>query len=365
MSTDESDPVTPDSTLFETILGVRPLGWRQILGSLGGMFLGGVLVFALWGKTLDPQAFIDLVAHEELDFLLPAAWVAAIGLGLEAVLGFALLFNIRHLSVLIPSAALVAFFVFLVSRTYYQHLSGTHEDTGSCGCFGNIIERTPEEAFWWDLILLIPGIVLAFLGRPANPMPGQNVRWGLTWALSLIVLVFAWLAPNLPIDDIATKLYPGAEAAQMCAGRDEDRVCINDVVFEIDEGQHVVVIADIEDEAFLAKLDEFNDYALTGVGPTLWILTQASDEDIDVFTMTNAPAFTVVPSPAGVVRRLYRRLPRTFLSKDGTVTRTIDGWPPLAELASGAEEPGFDDVEPLDDDEGNPGAGDDEPGDGG
>lgn len=362
MSTDAPDPAPPDAPPAGSVWGPDAPRWARILGTLGGMFLGGVLVVALWGKTLDPQSFIDLVAHEELDFLLPAAWVASIGLALEAILGFALLFNLRHLRVLVPSAALVAFFVFLVSRTYYRHVTGEHVDTGSCGCFGNIVDRSPEEAFWWDLILLVPGITLAFLGRPADPMPYQRVRWGVTWALTILVLFFAWLAPNLPIDDIATRLHPGAVAAELCAGRDEDKVCLNDVIFEIDEGKHVVVIADITDEAFLSQLDRFNAYALDGVGPSLWVLTSAGDDAISVFTMTHQPTFTIVPTPVGVVRPLYRRLPRSFVAQDGTVTRTIEGWPPLAELAAGTDAP---DDEPDGDGDANPDPQDDEPGDGG
>ncbi len=312
--------------------------WQRILGTAGGMVLGAVLVGALYGKILDPMGFVDLVAAEGLDFLLPAAWVAAIGLGLEAVLGFALLFNLRHMRVLIPSVGLVAFFVFLTSRTYYAHLTGQHEDTGSCGCFGNILDRTPAEAFWQDLLLLVPPMVLAFLGRPADPMPWQKLRWGATWVLSGLALGFAWLAPDLPIDDIATRLYPEAKASGMCAGRDDTKVCMSDVIPEISEGKHVVVLVALDDEDFRARLEAFNEYELNAQGPRLWVLTAAPEEDLNVFTMTQQPAFALVLSPAGVLRPLYRRLPRSFIAKDGVVLETIDGWPDLTALAADVQE---------------------------
>ena len=372
----EQEPTTaaPDSPPG----GGEPAGWPQWVGLAGALLLGGTLVFALYGKALDPVAFAELIEHEGLDFLLPSSWVAAIGLGLEAVLGFALLFNLRHWKVLLPSAGLVAFFVFLTARTYYGHVTGQHEDTGSCGCFGNILDRTPAEAFWMDILLLVPPLFMCFAGMPPDPMPRQRLRWGLTWGLSALVLGFAWMAPGLPIDDLATKLHPDAVAKELCAGRDDTQVCIDDVIPEIVEGEHVVVIADIESDAFAKQVEALNDYALNVFdGPILWVLTGSSDADVDVYKMTNQPAFSIVSCPPGVLRPLHRTLPRTFLAKDGTVTRTITGWPPLADLAAAAgdgEDEGEDEDLDLGIDMGGdaPGdgksdsdAGDDDPGGGG
>ena len=37
-----------------------------------------------------------------------------------------------------------------------------------CGCFGNLVQRTPAEAFWQDLLLLVPPLLLAFGWRDAR-----------------------------------------------------------------------------------------------------------------------------------------------------------------------------------------------------
>lgn len=343
--------------------GVPP-GWPAVVGRLAALFLGGVLVLALYGKTLDPAAFVELIEYEGLDFLLPATWVAAIGLGLEAVLGFALLFGLRHLRVLIPTTGLVAFFVFLTARTYLRHLTGQHEDTGSCGCFGNIIERTPAEAFWQDVFLLVPPLLLTFVGRPALPMPRERLRWGLTFGLSAAVLGLAWLAPGLPLDDMATKLHPDAKVADLCAGSDDTKLCLPDVIPEIGEGRHLVVLVDLGDEGFLARVDAYNEYGLAGEGAMLWVLTSAPAEDVDLFHMTTMPSFSLVMCPPGLMRPLYRALPRAFVVEDGTVTETIQGWPDLASFAPAQDDAGDGDAggdgEPLD-----PDAGDDDPDGGG
>ncbi len=314
-----------------------PLTWQRVVGTVAGMLLGLVLVVALWGKMLDPERFAELVAHEGLDFLLPAGVVAAIGLGLEAVLGFALLVNLRHMRVLVPSAALVAFFVFLTGRTYYRHATGQHEDDGSCGCFGNLVQRSPAEAFWQDIFLLVPPLALAFLGRPPIPMPWQKLRWGITLGLSAIVLGFAWLAPGLPLDDMATRLAPGVAASTLCIGEEDGRICMDDVIPEIGEEGHVVLLAKLDDPAFLKHVPALNDYALEGYGPLLWIVTAATEEEVEVWKLGQQPSFEVLPCPPGVIRPLYRRLPRSFLSVDGTVTRTWESWPPLAELVAKAK----------------------------
>ncbi|MDF1701011.1 MAG: hypothetical protein P1V36_07625 [Planctomycetota bacterium] len=352
---------TPESIPAPTDPSPAPR-WLRVLADLGGFVLGGVLVVALWGKMVDPHAFAELAASEGLDFLLPAGWVAAIGLALEAVLGFALLFGLRHLKVLIPSAGLVAFFVFLTGRTYLSHLSGSHIDDGSCGCFGNIIDRSPTMAFWTDMGLLVPPLVVAFFARPPQPMSRERLRWGLTWGLSAAALVFAWFAPGLPLDDLATRLAPGVEAEALCAGQDENRVCMDDVIPEIVENRHVVLLARLDDEAFLERLDALNDYALEGVGPMLWVVTPASEEDVELFNLTHQPVFQLLPCPVGVVRPLYRTLPRTFVTQDGTVRRTIQDWPPLAEFA---EESGSEDVDPDDGDGASADPQGDDPDDGG
>ena len=33
----------------------------------------------------------------------------------------------------------------------------------SCGCFGDLITRTPAEAFWQDLVLLLPPLLSPYL----------------------------------------------------------------------------------------------------------------------------------------------------------------------------------------------------------
>ena len=144
------------------------------LGTFGGAFLGIVLLVAVWAKALDPAAFVEQIHTEGLDgFLLPAQAVALIALALEAGLGLALVLGVRRKWVLVPATLLVAFFLFLTGRSWWLAAHGLRTDAASCGCFGNLVQRTPAEAFRQDAAaagaVAGPGLRGARPPRPAFP----------------------------------------------------------------------------------------------------------------------------------------------------------------------------------------------------
>ena len=153
--------------------------WRRALGYLGGAFLGAVLLVAAWAKVIDPDSFADQIRLEGLDVLLSAKAVAFVALGLEIGLGLLLVLGVRRSWVLIPTALLVVAFLALNGRAWYLDAHGLRNEAASCGCFGNLVDRTPAEAFWQDLLLLVPPLLLAFLGRPRQDSRSTWLRAGL------------------------------------------------------------------------------------------------------------------------------------------------------------------------------------------
>ncbi len=300
--------------------------WHR-LGAAGAMVLGAVLLVAAWAKVLDPAAFAQQIELEGLDFLLPATVVAMLALALEVGLGSALLLAVRRLWVLVPSALLVAFFLFLTGRNYWLTARGLRSADEACGCFGNLVELTPAEAFWQDLLLLVPALVLAFCWRRAGSFP--KLRVAVAALLTVAALVVAWKAPELPLDDLATRLKPGADPTALCAGAEPERVCLSTILPELKAGRHLVVLADLEDPAIAAAMGDLNEYALAGSGPQLWMLTAATDEAVRAFFWQWGPAFEIREAPQAVLKPLYRRLPRSFLVDAGRVEATFSGLPPL------------------------------------
>jgi len=313
----------------------HPLLWW--IGTFGGAFLGCVLLIAVWGKALDPASFADQIRIEGLDFALPASAIALIALALETGLGLALLLGLRRKWVLIPAALLVAFFLALTGRAWWLAAHGLRDEAASCGCFGNLVQRTPAQAFWQDLFLLAPALLLSFLGRDRRPPLFPPVRTAVAGVCALAVVIFAWKAPTLPLDDLATRLRPGVKVAEICAGSGEQRTCLDSVVPELGEGQHLVVMANLDDSALTKSVDALNAYAGGAGNPTLWVLAAVTPEQHRAFFWKWGPRFEIRETPSEVLRPLYRRLPRAFLVKDGRVVRTFSGMPPLDQLAANAK----------------------------
>ena len=311
------------STTLSTERARPRLYW---LGTVAGVFLGAVLLVAVWAKALDPAAFAEQIRVERLDVLLSAQAVALIALALEAGIGLALVLGIRRLWVLVPAALLVAFFVFLTGRAWYMSANGLRE-AESCGCFGNLVQRTPAQAFWQDTLLLVPALLLSFLGRErSSGFP--KVRTALVAAATIAVAVFAWKAPELPLDDLATRLSPGVEVEKICMGATADAVCLDTVAPELRQGSHLVVIADLEDPALAEAVAGLNK--IKDEGGDVWLLSASPSEQHKAFFWRFGPSFQVVETPEPLLRPLYRRLPRSFRIEDGRVTETFAGLPPTS-----------------------------------
>lgn len=178
--------------------------WQRVLGTAGAVILGTVLLVAAWAKAIEPLAFIRQIRIEGLDFLLSAQMIALIALGLEVWLGVLLVMGVRRLWVMIPAAVLVAFFLFLTGRNYWMVSAGLRPADSSCGCFGTLIERTPAEAFWQDLLLLMPSLLLAFWG-PTVSRSLPTVRLFAASIAALAVIVFTLRNPDLPYAELATR----------------------------------------------------------------------------------------------------------------------------------------------------------------
>jgi hypothetical protein len=299
------------------------------VGTAAGVLLGAVFLLAVWGKALDPSAFAEQIRLEGLDFLFSAQSVALIALALEAGLGLALLLGVRRMWVLVPTALLVVFFLSLTGRAWYLDAHGLRTEAAGCGCFGNLVQRSPAEAFWQDLLLMVPPLGFAFLGRDRRSRRFPPLRTAAVTLGALAVAVFTWKAPELPLDDLATRLRPGTTVDRICVDQGEDPLCLSTVAADLTKGEHLVVIADLADPSFHQAVGALNDTAGDPEGPRVWVLSASPPEQVFQFRWTQGPIFQVVEAPAALLRPLYRRLPRAFRVKDGQVTQTWAGLPPL------------------------------------
>jgi len=173
---------------------------RNAISFIGAFLLGAVLIVATIGKVSDPIVFVEQIRNEGLDLFFSANTVALIALALETGLGLALVLGIRHWIVLVPSSALVAFFLFLTGRNYYLVITGQRDNSYDCGCFGVFLQRTAVEAFWQDLFLLLPPLLLAFAGGSALTRPLKSWKVGLTAVGTLALIAYVGLVVKLPTE---------------------------------------------------------------------------------------------------------------------------------------------------------------------
>ena len=315
--------------------------WLRWVGTAGAVFLGGVLLFATWAKAIHPTAFVEEIANRGLTFGIGAAAVAFLALALEAGLGTLLLLDVRRLWVLIPTALLVAFFLLLTGQDYYHALRGIEPVGGaSCGCFGNLVQRTPAEAFWGDMMLLVPGLLLAFVGRPPSQRGAEGfpkIRVAIALAATVGVVLLAWKAPELPLDDYATRLSPGVAVADLCTGEGNERICLDALSPVLAEGEHLVILTEL-DEEFGERVETINRYLdaqLLDVpdAPGVEVFTTTGPVEAQSFYWSWGPGFQPHQAPEGLMAPLYRRLPRSFLVREGEVVETYDGLPPFPRWA--------------------------------
>lgn len=304
-------------------------------GWLGGALLGLVLLFAAALKALDPAAFAEEIGRQGVGFGLPPMAAALAALALEGGLGALLMVNLRRPPVIWASTALVLFFLFLTGRAAWRAAHGVVDDSGSCGCFGNLVERTPNEALVQDLLWLVPALAVAWIGRP-GARDQVGLRAGVALAVAAAIVGLAAAAPGLPLDDYATRLRPGVRIADLCAGAGEARVCLPLVAPGLASGRHLVVLADPRDAGFPALVARLNRYVRAGGDPALTVLADLQPEEQQALYWQVAPAFDLQVTPAALLRPLYRRLPRGFLVEAGRVEKTWSGVPPDIPAAAAA-----------------------------
>ena len=307
--------------------------WKNSLGFAGGCFLGAVLLVAAWAKMLHPPSFVEQIRLEGLDFLLSATAVAFIAIALEVGLGTALVLGVRRPWVLAASGLLVTFFLWLTGRNYWLTARGLRDEGSSCGCFGSLLERTPAEAFWQDLFLLVPPLLLACLAWRWGSSRWLGARLAAVGLLTLAALGVTWKSPQLPLDNWATQLKPGVAAGELCAGQEADRICLSTMVPEFFEGRHLVILADLQAPAFGEAVEGLNAYVSSGPEYPLWVLSDDTLEEQQAFFWQFAPRFEVRSVPEELLKLLYRHLPRSFTLEEGRVTATFSGLPPLTNLS--------------------------------
>ncbi len=308
-----------------TLAAARPrtTAWPRWFGAAAGFLLGLVLLYSSWAKALDPHGTGEIYARKGL---LPASLATAVvlaGVGVEAALAFALLSNFRRRLVLLGATLLMLGFFGLTTYEFFV----PSKDASSCGCFGNLIVRTPGQAVIQDGLFLVFAL-FAWVGAPRGRAP--LARWAVPVAGFVLAVTLGVLAPKLPVDNLATRLKPGVKVASLK---------IDEILPELQRGRSFVILIDRGDEKMVDQVKRINEQLALKQGLPLNVLGLAEDNEnlATQFQWSAGPAFEVRSAPYTTIKPLYRKLPRSFVVQDGVVTRVWNGIPDDATLTSLAE----------------------------
>lgn len=302
-----ASPPPPDRNHAPPSLRRRLPAWA---GGLAARILGVVLLLAAFAKALDPGLFaLDLADLLPLPPATAPAAAAAV-IAFEAALGAALLVGSRSRGVLLASNATFAGFVGVVA---WQLLRG--ETAANCGCFGQLVQRTPGQALVEDLVFAaLSGA--AWLG---GARAGARLPWRSVLLATGSAVVLAACAPRLPLDDHVTALSPGVAVAD---------TRLDAVVPELRDGRHLVVLLDRADPEAAATIAVLNErLRLPGGATPVWGVAADDPQLALAFLWTAGPAFEVRSAPARMLRTLHRTLPRSALVDGGRVVATWSGLP--------------------------------------
>ncbi len=173
----------------------------KTLKTLSRILLGLVFTFSGFVKAVDPVGsaikFGDYFNAMGLPkFGAYSLFFAFLLSGLEFLVGFALLFNLK---VRIASWGALAFMIIFTPLTLWIALKNPVTD---CGCFGDAIKLTNWETFWKNIILLILSIFLLIKSVDIEKKLSVKIEFIVLGTAVLFIFIFQWYNYNhLPVID--------------------------------------------------------------------------------------------------------------------------------------------------------------------
>jgi hypothetical protein len=252
-----------------------------------------------------------------------------IGVGVAAVVGFH-----RRLACLALGGMLLVF----LAATLHAWLTGS---TDNCGCFGELVSRSPQETFYEDLVLL--ALAVGGLWSSSHPEETRRTRipsWAkMTLAGGVVVVGFALSHYNGALAITAKgKLRPGLEASHWpiseleAPGYEKKNIALN-----LKKGTHILVfysplcrhcylsVPQVEELSELPTVDSVVGLSHDRHRPKLFefFARGMAKRDAD---------YPLVTMPWRFYRQLNRSVPKTVVVNTGMVRMVISGVPTAEEL---------------------------------
>ncbi|MCZ6778588.1 MAG: hypothetical protein O7F16_06425 [Acidobacteria bacterium] len=285
---------------------LRPRELALYTGRLLGPAIGLFFIVAAASKALDPVAFAGQIEAYEL--VSGAALTRAMAwffIGVETLVGTCLLFGVQRRPALLAAAAMLTLFTGITAWAWargQQH---------ACGCFGTLVERTPAQTFFEDLVLLACVGLAMWYRPPSRRTVAMWRRWAVAWVAILGMVIPPVIGAYSPALDEGKSLSDLGLEAYLPSDPDARTIY-----------------------AFLEPLGTGPDYQvlqeLAYRGVPVVGLCSAAEEQIEEFRWSAGPPFEVVSVSGPTLRRLSQDRRGAFLVEHGKVTQIWRGTIPDA-----------------------------------
>ncbi len=289
-----------------------------------GLYVAGVLAVAAFAKAGDPALFVDqITAHR----ITPASWSPFLAYFFVAV---ELLAAVGLIVFLWPRLVFCATILLMLGFIAVTAIAWSMGNAESCGCFGRLVERGPQQVIIEDVIviavsLLALRLLRASSGERAATGRGAAVARWLTggvrapaWRrLAAVPLVLAAVGLTafgtaLPIDRWVVDLGPGDDLSGLTA---------DGLRFPLDQGWVLVALVGPDCPACEAGVPVLKDIAAQRADLRVVAIHPGGSGEAQAWRMCHLPSFPVASASPRALRQYYRALPTIFLLHDGILRR--------------------------------------------
>lgn len=280
----------------------RPARFWDILGTLIGIGLGGMLLLAALSKAADPSLFVEQIRSYKI---LPAM----AGFGAYAFIWIEIILGSLLLLAILPKPALAGTFALLLLFIGVTAWSMAHGNTSGCGCFGRLASRPPKEVIEEDGVYAVLAAAAFFLSPWIRLSRGRWIAYGLALP---VLLASPWVAPLLPIDSWVTPIHRGADLENLAA---------DDLKYPLSDGKLFVAFLGDDCASCVKALPMMEALGKEEGAPRMTGIFAGDRARKRAWALRNVPSFPLAHSPEKALRQYYRKLPVFVLLEQGKVRR--------------------------------------------
>lgn len=287
--------------------------WRVIASRAMEAIVGLVLLAAGIIKALDPATFVKQIEAYKIvtsaGLITALAWIMII---IECALGAALIVGFQRRIVVPAALALLVVFLGALGWAWY---SGA---TADCGCFGEWVKRTPQQALMEDL-LMFGGLIAAMALNRREPTRLPMLRLAAVVVAAIVGLGITAIKSGSPTQSSDPVARLEARQPNLF-----NSLTISDMPVDIRYGDYLVIVMDTGCDHCQASVPAINKlYQQQRELASLIALCPNTPEEIKKFQDKFKSQFPIGRISEPDFFRLLDQgtTPRTFLLRDAKIMK--------------------------------------------